>query len=79
MTRELPFTHKGTAEIKQIYDIMNPLIVGNAKDTTHTRHQIFHGLPCQSIDNHFSGDEVLSLIGESGWGGIFTCHHDHLP
>ncbi len=62
MKREPPFTQEGPTEVKQIHVIIKPLIVGNAKETTDTCCQIFDSPPCLSMDNHFSGDEVLTLL-----------------
>ncbi len=57
MERVPLFMQEGPAEVKRRHDIMKPLIVGNAKETTDTCDQIFDSLPYLSMDNHFSGDD----------------------
>ncbi len=43
------------------------------------RKQIFSKCVHITMDNLFSGDEVLRHLGEGGWKGTMTCRCDPLP
>ena len=77
--RYAPFTQEGPAELKRIYDIINPLIVGNVLPDGDKRRQIFDKPPHITMDNHFSGDHVQDFLGKNGWGSTCTCRRDRLP
>jgi DNA-directed RNA polymerase subunit RPC12/RpoP len=52
---------------------------GNPKDVGDTRRQIFDGPPHITLDNFFSGDQVLQYLGERGYQATMTCRRDRLP
>ena len=54
-------------------------MVGATKDPTDKRKQIFSKCVHITMDNLFSGDEVLRYLGEGGWKGTMTCRRDRLP
>ncbi len=54
-----PFTATGPAEVKCLVDIITPLVVGATKDPTDKRKQLFSECVHITMDNLFSGDEVL--------------------
>ncbi len=58
-----PFMVTGPAEVKHLVDIITPLLVGAAKDPTDNRKQLFSKCVHITIDNLFSGDEVLRYLG----------------
>jgi len=74
-----PFTATGPAEVKRLVDNITPLVVGATKDPTDKRKQIFSECVHITMDNLFSGDEVLRYLGEGGWKGTMTCRRDRLP
>jgi hypothetical protein len=74
-----PFTATGPAEVKRLVDIITPLVVGATQDPTDKRKQLFSECVHITMDNIFSGDEVVRYHGEGGWKGTMTCRHDHLP
>ena len=67
--KEEPYTQQGPAEVKRILDDLAPLVQGNPKPATDKRRQIFTELPHITMDNHFSGDHIIKLIGERGGSG----------
>jgi hypothetical protein len=54
-----PFMATGPAEVKRLVDIITPLVVGATKDPTDNRKQLFSKCVHITMDNLFSGDEVL--------------------
>ncbi len=74
-----PFTATGPAEVKRLVDDITPLAVGATQSPTDKRKQIFSKCIHITMDNLFSGDEVLRYLGEGGWKGTMTCRCDHLP
>ncbi len=74
-----PFTATGPAEVKRLVDMITPLVVGATKDPTDKRKQLFSECVHITMDNLFSGDEVLCYIGEGGLKGTMTCRRDCLP
>ena len=69
----------GPAEVKRLVDMITPLVVGATKDPTDNRKQLFNKCVHITMDNLFSGDEVLHYLGEGGWKGTMTCRRDRLP
>ena len=65
--------------MKCLVDMIAPLVVGATKDPTDKRKQIFSECVYISMDNHFSGDDVLRYLGEGGWKGTMNCRRDRLP
>jgi hypothetical protein len=61
-----------------LVDNITPLVVGATKDPTDKRKQIFSECVHVTMDNLFSGDEVLHYLGEGGWKGMMTCRCDCL-
>ncbi len=60
-------------------DNITPLVVGTTQDPTDKRKQVFSECVHNTMDNLFSGDEVLRYLGEGGWKGTMTCRRDCLP
>ncbi len=77
--RVAPFTQEGPAEVKQILDILDPIVIGVEKEEHDKRRQFFPEKPSLGMDNHFSGGPVRDEIGERGYGGIWTTRRDWLP
>ncbi len=73
-----PFTQEGPAKVKCLFDLLLPWIVGNYK-RNDKRRQICLNPPFLSMDDHFSGDDVLQLLGENGLAAIIHCQCDSLP
>ena len=48
-------------------------------EPTDKRRQIFDEKVHVTMDNFFSGDEILRYLGEDGWKATMTCRHDRLP
>ncbi len=61
-----PFTASGPADVKHLVDMIAPLVVGTIKDPTDKRKQIFSECVHITMDNPFSGDDVLRYLGEGG-------------
>jgi hypothetical protein len=61
-----PFTAAGPAEMKRLVDMITPFVVDATKDPTDNRKQLFSKCVHITIDNLFSGDEVLRYLGEGG-------------
>ncbi len=74
-----PFRATGPAEVKRLVDMITPLVVSATKDPTDKRKQLFSKCVHITMDNLFSGDEVLRYLGEGGWKGTMTCRRDRLP
>ena len=74
-----PFTATGPAEVKCLVDNITPFVVGATQDSTDKRKQVFSKCVHITMDNLFSGDEVLRYLGEGGWKGMMTCRRDRLP
>ncbi len=74
-----PFMATGPAEVKRLVDMITPLVVGATKDPTDNRKQLFSKCIHITMDNLFSGDEVLRYLGEGGWKGTMTCRYNRLP
>jgi hypothetical protein len=55
-----------------------PLVLGTTKDPTDNRKQLFSECVHITMDNFFSGDEVLHYLGEGGWKGTMTCRRNRL-
>jgi hypothetical protein len=70
-----PFTATGPAEVKHLVDIITPLVVGTTQDPTDKRKQLFSECVHITMDNLFSGDEVVRYLGEGGWKGTMMCRH----
>ncbi len=69
----------GPAEVKHLVDIITPLVVGATQDPIDIRKQLFSECVHITMDNLFSGDEVVRYLGEGGWKGTMTCRRDCLP
>jgi hypothetical protein len=74
-----PFTATSPAEVKCLVDMITPLVVGATKNPTDNRKQLFGKCVHITMDNLFSGDEVLHYLGEGGWKGTLTCRRNRLP
>ncbi len=59
-----PFTATGPVVVKHLVDMSTPLVVGATKDPTDKRKQLFSKCVHITMDNLFSGDEVLHYLGE---------------
>ena len=77
--QEKGWTCTGPVEVKRMIELINPLIKGNPKDENDTRRQIFDDTPHITLDNFFSGDQVLQYLGERGYQATMTCRRDRLP
>ena len=73
------FTALGPAEIVRLVEIIEPLMVGAHKEEGDTRRQIFHEPVHITMDNYFSGDNILKYLGERGYKATMTCRRDRLP
>ena len=60
-------------------DIITPLVKCASKDPTDKRKQIFDEPVHIAMYNFFSGDKVLTFLGEQGWKATMTCRRDRLP
>jgi hypothetical protein len=58
---------------------ITPLVKGASKEATDKRKQLFDEPVHITMDNFFSGDEVLTFLGERGWKATMTCRRDRLP
>jgi hypothetical protein len=74
-----PFMTTGPAEVKHIVDNITLLVVGATQDSTDKRMQLFSEYVHITMDNLFSGDELVRYLGEGGWKGTITCRCDRLP
>ena len=74
-----PFTQQGPAEVKRLFDSMSKLMIGSPKPDDDKRRQIWDELPHTSMDNHFSGNNVIKYIGELGGRGLWTTARGRLP
>ena len=77
--QEKGWTCTGPVEVKRMIELLNPLIKGNQKDEQDTRRQIFDAPPHITLDNFFTGDQVLQYLGERGYQATMTCRRDRLP
>ncbi len=69
----------GPAEVTRLVDMITSLVVGATKDPTDKRKQVFSKCVHITMDNLFSGDEVMGYLGEGGWKGTMTCRRNRLP
>ncbi len=58
--------------MKRLVDIITPLVVGANQDLIDKRKQLFSECVHITMDNLFSGDEVVCYLGEGGWKGTMT-------
>ena len=77
--QEKGWTCTGPVEVKRMIELINPLIKGNPKDENDTRRQVFDDAPHITLDNFFSGDQVLEYLGQRGYQATMTCRRDRLP
>ena len=73
------FTATGQAEVIRLLDQIAPLIVGAPQEEGDTRRQIFTEPVHLTMDNYFSGDNVMNYLGERGYKATMTCRRDRLP
>ena len=73
------FTQEGPSEVKRLVEETIPLIKGKPKPRSDTRRQIFDRNYHVTLDNYFSGQNTLVLLGENNLGGMLTCRRDRLP
>ena len=73
------FSATGQAEVVRLIDKMEPLLVGGHQDDGDTRRQIFNERVHITMDNYFSGDNVMKYLGERGYKATMTCRRDRLP
>ena len=66
----------GPLEARRMMEYINPLVIG---EPTDGRRQIFREKPHSTWDNYFSGDQILTWLGENGFGATMTCRRDRLP
>jgi hypothetical protein len=74
-----PFTAMGPTEVVCMIDIIKPLVKSTPMEPTDKRRPIFEEKVHVTMDNFFSGDEVLRFLGEGGWKAAMTCRRDRLP
>ena len=74
-----PYNAQGMAEVKRMNDDLRKLVKGAPKPDDDKRRQIFTKMPHITMDNHFSGDRIIQLIGESGGKGTWTTARGRLP
>ena len=67
------FTASGPAEVVRLIDKIEPLIEGAKKKEGDTRRQIFNEPVHVTMDNYFSGDNILKYLGERGYKATMTC------
>ena len=72
------FSAQGPSEMFHLFNILNPLVVGNEKDAKDRRRQIFPECPHAVVDNHFPEENVFSKYGGAGWGVTGTTRRDRL-
>jgi hypothetical protein len=65
--------------VKYLVDIITPLVVGATQDPTDKRKQLFSECVHITMDNLFSGDEVVRYLGEGDWKETMTCRRNRLP
>jgi hypothetical protein len=73
------FTASGPAEVVRLINEVEPLMVGARKDDGDRRRQIFHEPVHITMDNYFSGDNIMKYLGERGYKATMTCRRDRLP
>jgi hypothetical protein len=73
------FSATGQAEVVRLIDKMEPLLVGGHQEDGDTRRQIFNAKVHITMDNYFSGDNVMKYLGERGYKATMTCRRDRLP
>ncbi len=73
------WTAMDPVEVKRIVELMNPLIKGKPKKPQDKRKQIFEEPPHITMDNFFSGDKVMTFLGQEGWKATMTCRRERLP
>ena len=74
-----PFTALSPAEVVHLIESIAPLVIGAEKDEGDKRCQIFSEKVHITMDNFFSGDDILKYISEGGWKATMTCRRDRLP
>ena len=77
--RNKEFTASGPAEVVRLINNIEPLIEGAQKIDGDTRRQIFSEPVHVTMDNYFSGDNILKYLGERGYKATMTCRRDRLP
>ncbi len=66
----------GESSEREVHEIQNP--TGNGVDK-YKMKRIYEQPPHIVADNHFSGEEVMDLLGRKGYGATMTNRRDCLP
>ena len=66
----------GESSEREVHRIQNP--TGNGVDK-YKMKRIYEQPPHIVADNHFSGEEVMDLLGRKGYGATMTNHRDCFP
>jgi len=69
------WTAAGMVEARRLYEKLQPLVEGSDGD----EKKIYKQKPHITMDNYFSGEKILTWIGENGFGATMTCSRDRLP
>ncbi|MFM8622856.1 MAG: hypothetical protein ACKOB3_05715, partial [Holophagaceae bacterium] len=77
--RKKDFTASGQAEVIRLVELISPLIKGAPQEEGDKRRQIFNEPVHITMDNYFSGDNVMKYLGERGYKATMTCRRDRLP
>ena len=59
-----PWTAMGPMEVKRMVELITPLVKGNQQLPEDKRKQIFEEPPHITMDNFFSRDIVMNILGE---------------
>ena len=66
----------GESSEREVHEIQNP--TGNGVDK-YKMKRIYEQPPHIVADNHFSGEEVIDLLGRKGYGATMTNRRDRFP
>jgi len=62
-------------EARRLYEKLDVMVEGSNSDAK----KIYKRKPHITMDNYFSGEKILTWIGQNGFGATMTCRRDRLP
>ena len=69
------WTAAGMIEARRLYEKLDVMVEGSNSDAK----KIYKRKPHITMDNYFSGEKILTWIGQNGFGATMTCQRDRLP
>ena len=73
----------GPIEVRMIMEKLGTMLIPEQQQQINCKNKVpkklFREKPNATWDNYFSGDLIMSWLGENGFGATMTCRRDRLP